>query len=42
MKPEMSRTIRTFEATITNQQQVRGDLDQLGWAVIRNRRFLIG
>ena len=32
MKPEMSRTIRTFEATITNQQQVRDDLDQLGWA----------
>jgi len=28
----MSRTIRTFEATITNQQQVRDDLDQLGWA----------
>ena len=32
MKPEMSRTTRTFEATITNQQQVRDDLDQLGWA----------
>jgi len=28
----MSRTIRTFEATIPNQQQVRDDLDQLGWA----------
>ena len=28
----MSRTIRTFEATITNQRQVRDDLDQLGWA----------
>ena len=28
----MSRTIQTFEATITNQQQVRDDLDQLGWA----------
>jgi len=28
----MSRTTRTFEATITNQQQVRDDLDQLGWA----------
>src|SRR6056297_397218 len=32
MKPEMSRTVRTFEATITNQQQVRDDLDHLGWA----------
>jgi putative transposase len=28
----MSRTIRTFEATITNQQQVCYNLDQLGWA----------
>jgi Transposase and inactivated derivatives len=28
----MSRTIRTLEATITNHQQVRDDLDQLGWA----------
>ena len=28
----MSLTIRTFEATIPNQQQVRDDLDQLGWA----------
>ena len=28
----MSRTVRTFEATITNQQQVRDDRDQLGWA----------
>ncbi|MFQ3293783.1 MAG: putative transposase [Halobacteriales archaeon] len=32
MKLEMGRTIRTFEATITNQHQVRDDLDQLGWA----------
>ncbi|ERG98762.1 MAG: hypothetical protein J07HQX50_02809 [Haloquadratum sp. J07HQX50] len=28
----MSRTIRTFEATIPNQRQVRDELDQLGWA----------
>ncbi|WP_160133539.1 RNA-guided endonuclease InsQ/TnpB family protein [Halococcus salsus] len=27
-----TRTIRTFEATILNQRQVRDDLDQLGWA----------
>jgi putative transposase len=27
-----TRTIRTFEATIPNQQQVRDDLDELGWA----------
>ncbi len=32
MRPEMSRTIRAFEATITNQRKVRDDLDQLGWA----------
>ena len=28
----MSRTIRIFGATITNQKQVRDDLDRLGWA----------
>jgi putative transposase len=28
----MSRTVRIFEATITNQQQVRDGLNQLGWA----------
>jgi putative transposase len=27
-----TRTVRTFEATIPNQQQVRDDLDELGWA----------
>ncbi|WP_227378405.1 RNA-guided endonuclease InsQ/TnpB family protein [Haladaptatus halobius] len=26
------RTVRTFEATITNQKQMSDDLDQLGWA----------
>jgi putative transposase len=26
------RAVRTFKASITNQQQVRGDLDQLGHA----------
>ena len=28
----MSRTVRTIEATMTDQRQVRDDLDQLGWA----------
>ncbi len=27
----MSRTVRTFEAMILNQQQVRHDLNQLRW-----------
>ena len=31
----MSRTIRTFEATIPNHQQVRDDLDLPGWAFDR-------
>jgi putative transposase len=26
------RTVRTFEATLTNQQKVSDDLDHLGWA----------
>ena len=26
------RTVRTFEATLTNQKQVSDDLDHLGWA----------
>ena len=33
---------RTYVASIKNQQQVESDLDSLGFAVLRNRRFLMG
>ena len=33
---------RTYRARICNYSQVRDDLDSLGFAVLRNRRFLMG
>ena len=33
---------RTYVASIQNQQQVQSDLDSLGFAVLRNQRFLMG
>ena len=37
-----SQVTRTYVASIRNHQQVRADLDSLGFALIRNQRFLIG
>jgi hypothetical protein len=33
---------RTYRARICNYSQVRDDLDSLGFAVLRNLRFLMG
>ena len=37
-----NQVTRTYIASIRNHQQVRADLDSLGVAVLRNRRFLMG
>ena len=38
-----SRVItRTYRAHAYNYSQMRDDLDSLGFAVLRNRRFLMG